>query len=170
MAEEHVPVDLCSEWVAGEIATRYLIVSHFIHNLPPKYGEAILEDIKKANYEAGYVAGKTTASALGKNDLKTLGNLFGGRKVLDPEVVYLSDERAIVHWRRCPVSTLMPTFEEWGLSDDYLETVCHIVELFDSGFVEGFNPNLTTQTPPELGETGLQKKGDFCSVVIMKKR
>jgi hypothetical protein len=170
LAEEHIPLEMCNEWVAGEIATRCLIVSYFIHNLPKKYGEEILEDIRKANYEAGYVAGKNAAKALGKNDLKTLGTLFGTTKVFNPEVVYLEDERAVIHWRTCPVPTLVPTFEEWGLSEDYLETVCPILELFDNGFVEGFNPDLMTQTPPETGETGLQRKGDFCSVVIMKKR
>ncbi len=170
MADEHVPLEMCNEWVAGEIATRCLIVSYFIHTLPGKYGEEILEDIKKANYEAGHVAGRNAAKALGKNDLKTLGELFGGTKVFNPEIVEISEDRAVVHWRSCPVPTLVPTFEEWGLTADYLETVCPILELFDHGFVEGFNPDLVTQTPPDVGETGLQRKGDFCTVVIMKRK
>ncbi|MFW9801556.1 MAG: hypothetical protein ACFFFC_02845 [Candidatus Thorarchaeota archaeon] len=162
--------ELCNELVAGEIATRCLIVSYFIHGLPGKYGEEILEDIKQANYDAGYVAGKNAAKAVGKNDLKTLGELFGGTKVFNPEIIELTEDRAVIHWRRCPVPSLVPTFEEMGLTEDYLATVCPILELFDNGFVEGWNPELEAQNPTEVGETHLQKGGDFCTVVIVKKR
>ncbi|MHA2004946.1 MAG: hypothetical protein ACW960_12675, partial [Candidatus Thorarchaeota archaeon] len=106
----------------------------------------------------------------GKNDLVTLGELFGGTKVFNPEIVDISEDRAVIHWRRCPVPTLIPTFEEMGLTEDYLATVCPILELFDNGFVEGWNPELEVQNPTEAGETHLQKGGEFCTVVITKKR
>ncbi len=170
LSDDELTWDLCNELVAGEIATRCLIVSYFIHRLPDKYGAEILEDIKQANYDAGYVAGRNAAKAMGKNDLVTLGELFGGTNVFNPEIVEISEDRAVIHWRRCPVPTLAPTFKEMNLSEDYLETVCPILELFDHGFVEGWNPELETQTPPDLGETGLQRGGDFCTVIIAKKR
>jgi hypothetical protein len=161
--------DLCNELVAGEIATRCLIVSYLIHRLPSKYGDEILEDIKKANYDAGYVAGKKAAESIGKNDLVTLGELFGGTKVFNPEIVEITEDRAVIHWRRCAVPTLVPAFKDEGLSEDYLTAVCPILELFDNGFVDGWNPELETKTPPEVGETALQKGGEFCTVIITKK-
>ncbi len=170
LAENELTWNLCNELVAGEIATRCLIVSYLINSLPGKYGDEILEDIKKANYDAGFVAGKNAAKAIGKNDLRTLGELFGGTKVFNPEIVEITEDRAVIHWRRCPVPTLIPEFEDIGLSAEYLETVCPILELFDNGFVEGWNPELEAQTPPQVGETHLQKKGNFCTVIITKKR
>ncbi|MHA2396504.1 MAG: hypothetical protein ACXAC0_07360 [Candidatus Thorarchaeota archaeon] len=170
LSDEEISWELCNELVAGEIATRCLIVSYLIHRLPGKYGDEILEDIKKANYDAGYVAGKNAAKAIGKNDLVTLGELFGNTKVFNPEIVEITDERAVIHWRRCAVPTLVTAFKDEGLSEDFLKTVCPILELFDHGFVEGWNPELETQTPPEVGETGLQKGGEFCTVIITKKR
>lgn len=170
MSNDELSWELCNELVAGEIATRCLIVSYFINRLPAKYGEEILEEIKQANYDAGFVAGKNAAKTVGKNDLKTLGELFGTTKVFNPEIVEISEDRAVIHWRRCPVPTLVPTFVEMGLSEDYLETVCPILELFDHGFVEGWNPALEAQTPPDVGETGLQSSGSFCTVIITKKR
>jgi hypothetical protein len=161
LSNDELTWDLCNELVAGEIATRCLIVSYFIHRLPDKYGTEILEDIKQA---------KNAAKAIGKNDLVTLGELFGGTKVFNPEIVDISEDRAVIHWRRCPVPTLIPTFEEMGLTEDYLATVCPILELFDNGFVEGWNPELEVQNPTEAGETHLQKGGEFCTVVITKKR
>jgi len=169
LVEDELTWNLCNDLVAGEIATRCLIVSYLINSLPGKYGEEILEDIKKANYDAGFVAGKNAAMAFGKNDLVTLGELFGGTKVFNPEIVEISEDRAVIHWRRCPVPTLIPEFKDIGLSEDYLETVCPILELFDNGFVEGWNPDLEAQTPPQTGETHLQKKGEFCTIIITKK-
>lgn len=99
LSDEELTWELCNELVAGEIATRCLIVSYLIHRLPRKYGSEILEDIKKANYDAGYVAGKSAAKAIGKNDLVTLGELFGGTKVFNPEIVEITDDRAEIHWR-----------------------------------------------------------------------
>ena len=90
-------------------------------------------------------------------------------KVFNAEIVEISEDRAVIHWRRCPVPTLIPEFKDIGLSEDYLETVCSILELFDNGFVEGWNPDLEAQTPPQVGETHLQKKGEFCTVIITKK-
>jgi hypothetical protein len=162
--------ELCNELVAGEIGIRCLIVSYLVHRLPSKYGEEILEDIKKANYDAGYNAGKNAAKSVEKNDLVTLAELFGGTKVFNPDIVEISEDRAVIHWRRCPVPKLVPAFEDEGLSQEYLETVCPILELFDNGFVDGWNPDLQAQTPPEVGETGLQRNGDFCTVIITKKR
>ncbi|MFW9886598.1 MAG: hypothetical protein ACFFER_00335 [Candidatus Thorarchaeota archaeon] len=170
LTNDNLTWDLCNQLVAAEIATRCLIVSYFIHRLPGKYGEEILEDIKQANYDAGFVAGKNAAKAAGKNDLKTLGELFGGTEVFNPEAVEISDDKAVIHWRRCPVPALIPAFKEMGLSADYLGTVCPILELFDNGFVEGWNPDLEAHNPTEVGETGLQKGGEFCTVVIRKKR
>lgn len=170
LSDEELTWDLCNELVAGEIATRCLIVSYLIHRLPGKYGNEILDDLKKANYDAGYVAGKSAAKAIGKNDLVTLGELFGGTKVFNPEIVEISEDRAVIHWRRCPVPTLVPVFKDEGLSEDYLKMVCPILELFDNGFVEGWNPELETKTPPQVGETWLQKGGDFCTVIITKKK
>ncbi|MHA3964142.1 MAG: hypothetical protein AM325_011470 [Candidatus Thorarchaeota archaeon SMTZ1-45] len=168
MSNDELSWELCNELVAGEIATRCLIVSYLIHRLPDKYGDEILEDIKKANYDAGFVAGKNAAKAIGKNDLVTLGELFGGTSVFNPEIIEISEERAVIHWRRCPVPTLIPAFNDEGLSSSYIETVCPILELFDNGFVEGWNPELQAQTPPEIGETDLQKGGEFCTVIITK--
>lgn len=168
MTNDELSWELCNELVAGEIATRCLIVSYLIHRLPAKYGSKILEDIKKANYDAGFVAGKNAAKTIGKNDLVSLGELFGGTKVFNPEIVEISEKRAVIHWRSCPVPTLLPVFKDEGLSEDYLETVCPILELFDNGFVKGWNPALQLQTPPEVGETNLQKGGNFCTVIITK--
>ncbi|MFX1261181.1 MAG: hypothetical protein ACFFAZ_03770 [Promethearchaeota archaeon] len=169
MSSDELTWELCNELVAGEIATRCLIVSYFIHRLPGKYGEEILEDIKQANYDAGFVAGKNAAKAAGKNDLKTLGELFGGTKVFNPEAVEISEDRAVIRWRRCPVPTLIPTIKEMGLSESYLGTICPILELFDNGFVEGWNPELEAQNPTQFGKTGLQKGGEYCTIVIAKK-
>ncbi|MFX1604961.1 MAG: hypothetical protein ACFFDD_03570 [Promethearchaeota archaeon] len=169
MSDQELTWDLCNELVAGEIATRCLIVSYLIHRLPGKYGDEILEDLKKANYDAGFHAGKTAAKAIGKNDLVTLGELFGGTKVFNPEIVEIAEDRVVIHWRRCPVPALVPAFKDEGLSEDYLKIVCPILELFDNGFVEGWNPELAAKTPPEVGETHLQKGGDFCTVIITKK-
>lgn len=170
LADEELTWDLCNELVAGEIATRCLIVSYLIHRLPDKYGDEILEDLKKANYDAGYHAGKSAAKDVGKNDLITLGELFGGTRVFNPEIVEISEDRAVIHWRRCPVPTLVPAFEDAGLFRDFLDIACPILELFDNGFVEGWNPELQVQTPPEVEETGLQRDGEFCTVIISKKR
>lgn len=168
-SDENLSWDLCNELVAGEIATRCLIVSYLIHRLPGKYGDEILEDIKKANYDAGYFAGKNAAKVIGKNDLVTLAELFGNTKVFNPEIVEITKDRAVIHWRKCSVPTLVPAFKDEGLSENYLEMVCPILELFDNGFVEGWNPGLETMTPPEVGETNLQKGGEFCTVIITKK-
>lgn len=169
MTNDELSWELCNELVAGEIATRCLIVSYLINRLPTKYGDAILEDIKKANYDAGYVAGRNAAKAIGKNDLVSLGELFGSTKVFNPEIVDISEDRAVIHWRRCAVPTLIPALKNEGLSEDYIEKVCPILEHFDNGFVEGWNPQLQAQTPPEVGEMSLQKGGNFCTVIISKK-
>lgn len=169
MASDKLTWERCNELVAGEVGIRCLIVSYLIHRLPRKYGEEILEDIKKANYDAGYNAGKNAAKAVGKNDLITLAEFLGGTKVFNPEIVQVSEDRAIIHWRTCPVPTLVTAFEDEGLSRKYLETVCPILELFDNGFVKGWNPEIHVQTPPEVGEKGLQKNGDFCTIIITRK-
>ena len=172
MSEEKVSIETCKELVSGEIATRGLIVGFLVKALRDKYGDEVIEIVKKANYESGKVAGRNAAKALGKNDLATIADLFGrsvGTKLFNPEVIEESKNRVVIHWRSCPVPPLLLTFKERGFPSNYLQFLCPILEAFDNGFVEGFNPKLTAMTPPEVGETGLNEDGAFCTIVISKK-
>lgn len=108
-----------------------------------------MENIKKANYEARKVAGRNAAKALDKNDLATIADLFGrsvATKLFNPKVIEESKDRVVIHWCSCPVPPLRLTFKEWGFPGDYLQLLCPILEAFDNGFVEGFNPRLTAMT------------------------
>lgn len=172
MSEEKVSIETCKELVSGEIATRCLIVGLLVKELRDKYGDEVIETVKRANYESGRVAGRNAAKALGKNDLATIADLFGrsvATKLFDPEIEEESKNRVVVHWRSCPVPPLLLTFKERGFPDNYLQFLCPILEAFDNGFVEGFNPKLTAMTPPEVGETGLNEGEAFCTIVISKK-
>lgn len=109
---------------------------------------------------------------MGKNDLATIADLFGrsvGTKVFNPEIVESKKDHVVIHCHSNPIPHLFPTFEERDVPSDYLQLLCPILERFDNGFVEGFNPELTAMTPPEVGETGLNKRGPFCTIVISKK-
>ena len=76
LSDKEISWELCNELVAGEIETRRLIVSYFIHRLPGKYGDEILEDIKKANYDAGNAAGKNAAKSIGKKRFSNTRRIF----------------------------------------------------------------------------------------------
>lgn len=173
MSEEKVPLETCKELVSGEIATRGLIVGLVAKPLRERYGDDVLEIIRNANYEAGKVAGRNAAKALARNDLAAIADLFGrstATKQFNPEIVEETEDRVVIHWRSCPIPSLLVNFKEKVFPDDYLDFLCPILELFDNGFVEGFNPNLTAKTPPQTGETYLNKKGDFCTIIISKKK
>jgi len=173
MSEEKVPLEVCKELVSGEIATRGLIVGLLAKPLLERYGDEVLEIIRNANYEAGKVAGGNAARASGKNDLAAIADLFGrstATKVFNPEIVEESADRVVIHWRSCPIPSLISSLKKRGFPDDYLDFLCPILELFDNGFVEGFNPNLTAMTPPQTGEKGLNKKEDFCTIIISTKK
>lgn len=172
MTTDQISMSLCKELVASEISTRCFIVGFLTKKLLDEYGNKVLDTIKEANYEAGLVSGKQAAQALGKNDLEALARLFGessGTKVFDPELIELTRDKAIVHWRGCSVPLLIGPFKDRGMPDDYLEFICPILEQFDKGFAEGFNPELTVRTPPEVGEMGLAKGDKYCTVIVMKK-
>ena len=172
MSKEKVSLETCRELISGEIATRGLIVGFLVKALRDKYGNEITQLVKKANYEAGEIAGKNAARASVENDLATIADLFGrsvGTKLFNPEIVERSEGRVVIHWRSCPIPPLLSTFKEKGFPNDYLQLLCPILERFDNGFVKGFNPELTAMTPPEVGETGLNKNGSFCTIVISKK-
>jgi len=173
MTTDQISMDLCKELVASEMSTRCFIVGFLTKNLLDRYGDEVLETLRQANYEAGLISGKHWAEVLGKNDLEALARLFGessGTKVFNPELIELTSDRAVVHWRSCPVPSLIGPFRDRGMPDNYLDFICPILELFDRGFAEGFNPQLTAKTPPEVGETGLNKGEKYCTVVITKKQ
>lgn len=173
MSEEKVSLEMCKKLVSGEIATRGLIVGLLTKPLQERYGDDVLEIIRNANYEAGKVAGRNTARALARNSLAAIADLFGrstATKLFNPKIVKETGDRVVIHWRSCPIPSLLSNFKEKGFADDYLDFLCSILEPFDNGFVEGFNQSLTAMTPPQTGETGLNKKGDFCTIIISKKK
>lgn len=173
MTTDQISMELCKELVGAEISTRCFIVGFLADKLLEKYGDEVLDTLRQASYEAGLISGKQCAQVMGRNDLEALAKLFGessGTKVFNPELVELTGDKAVVHWRSCPVPALIGPFTDRGMPEDYLDFVCPILELFDRGFAEGFNPELTAKTPPELGEAGLNKGKKYCTVVIMKKQ
>jgi hypothetical protein len=173
LTEETIPLVKCGEFVSGEIATRGLIVGLLTKPLYERYGPDALEIIKKANYDAGRTAGRNTARSLPSNDLSAIAELFGrstSTKHFNPEIVEETEDRVVIHWRSCPMPSLLASLKEKGFGEDYLDFLCPILELFDNGFVEGFNPGLTAMTPPQTGETGLKSNGDFCTIIMSKKK
>lgn len=155
--------------VSGEMATRFQIIGYLAEMLQRTHGNGIISAIKEAHFETGKVAGASAAKALGKNDLSTITDLFtdtSGIDLFKPEIIERTQDRVVIHWRSCPVPSLLKTFKKWDFPDDFFQLLCPIIESFENGFVEGFNPKLTIMTPPEVGETGLNSNGLFCTVII----
>ena len=158
--------------VSGEMATRFQIIGYLAEMLRRTHGNEIISAIKEAHFEIGKVAGANVAKALGKNDLTTITDLFtdtSGVDLFKPEIVERTQNRVVIRWRSCPVPALLKTFKEWDFLDDFLQFLCPIIESFENGFIEGLNPELTIMTPPEVGETGLNKNESFCTVIISNK-
>ena len=173
LSEERIPLRECGELVSAEIATRGLILGLVAKSLNEKYGRDAVEIIEKASYEAGRTAGRNAARSLPSNDLSSIAELFGrsaATRHFNPEIVEHTKDRVVIHWRSCPIPSLLADFKQKGLGDDYLGFLCPIVEHLDNGFVEGFNPGLTAMTPPQTGEMGLTGNGGFCTIIISKKK
>lgn len=167
-----ISLETCEELVSGEMATRFQIIGYLAEMLRRTHGNEIISAIKEAHFETGKVAGANVAKALGKNDLSTIIDLFtdtSGVDLFKPEIIERTQDRVAIHWRSCPVPALLKTFKEWDFPNDFLQFLCPIIESFENGFIEGFNPELTIMTPPEVGETGLNKNGSFCTVIISNK-
>ncbi len=172
MINGSISLETCEELVSGEMATRFQIIGYLAEMLRRIHEDEIISAIKEAHFETGKVAGANMAKALGKNDLSTITDLFtdtSGVHLFKPEIVERTQNRVVIHWRSCPVPALLKTFKEWDFPSDFLQFLRPIIESFENGFVEGFNPELTIMTPPEVGETGLIKNGSFCTVIISNK-
>lgn len=164
-----VASDECVELVAAEIATRGRIVGIFLHLLKEKSNTDFSEAASKASYLAGRIAGQKAAEAIGKNDLDTLRHILAeslSTKVFDPVLAKSSENEFELEWRTCPIASLADDFGKLGYDQEYLPRICGILEMFDNGFVEGFNPTFRAKTPPELETALLSSGADRCRLVV----
>lgn len=172
MNSEMISIDGCAELVAAEIATRARIVGIFLALMREKYDVDVHTIAEEANYLAGKIAGRKAAQASRANDLDTLMSLLvdsAATRVFGPELVDSSEESFTLKWKTCPVASTARDFIDLGYGADYLPTLCRILERFDNGFVEGFNPELHAITAPELGTDLLSSGADGCKMIVTTK-
>ena len=131
--------EMLREQLYGAYKNRAMMYYHIFQELKKEVGEGKAADImKRGIYNRGLEIGKkyeTFAPA----DLEGLKNAFlagsaDKGKMFQPEVLRCDGAGLDIHMRNCP---LKKAYEEAGLSDEEIATMCNIAATVDYGTFEG---------------------------------
>ncbi len=114
----------------------YLIFDEMRRQLGAEQAEEILG---RAIYRRGVQKGKEKYARFGPHDLAGLkeafvGGIPDGGRMFQPEVIRCDRQGLDVKFHRCP---LRDAWQEAGLPDDEVATICRIAARVDNGTFEG---------------------------------
>ena len=146
---------LLREQLYGAYKNRGMMYYHIFQELRKAVGDKKAADIMKGGiYNRGLEIGKkyekfAPADLEGLKDAFLAGSADQG-KMFQPEVVRCDGEGLDIHMRNCP---LREAYEEAGLSDEEIATMCDIAAVVDYGTFEGagFRFFADTWKPGEAG-------------------
>ena len=132
----------------GSFKNRAMMYYHIYEELKKEVGEDKAADIiKRGIYKRGLEIGKQFAE-YGPSDINGLKDAFLGfipdeGKMLQPEVMRCDDNGVDIKFHRCP---LKEAWQEAGLSDGEVATMCEIAAIVDYGIFEGAGFEFTADT------------------------
>ena len=146
---------LLREQLYGAYKNRGMMYYHIFQELRKEVGsEKAAAIMKRGIYNRGLEIGKkyekfAPADLEGLKDAFLAGSADQG-KMFQPEVVRCDGEGLDIHMRNCP---LREAYEEAGLSDEEIATMCDIAAVVDYGTFEGagFRFFADTWKPGEAG-------------------
>lgn len=162
MREESLPLRKVAEYVSGELTNSRLAMGLLVKSFLEKYGGEAVETAKRAVYQAGRVVGDEMAQSAEDKSIQTLVKLMLSSpydQIFDAKLEELGKDKAVIHWRRCPVKE---KFERIGFQEKLIKTLCQVMEQYDAGIIEGFNSAF--KCVPPAGPPGPCK----CQIYIKK--
>ena len=148
MPEETIPSKDVVEYVGGELVNSRLAMGFLVKAFLDRLGEETIEIAKKALYNSGSVVGRGLSKTVEEKSIPNLVRMmlaFPYKQIFDAKIEHLSEEKAVIHWRLCP---LKEKFKEMGMSESEMRILCPILEQYDVGIVEGFD-NRFKCVPPK---------------------
>ncbi len=147
MPEETFPSKDVVEYVGGELVNSRLAMGSLVKAFLDKWGEETIEIAKKALYNAGSIVGGGLSKAVEEKSIPNLVRMmlaFPYDQIFDAKIEHLSEDKAVIHWRVCP---LKERFKGIGMSESEMRILCPILEQYDVGIVEGFDPRFKCVPP-----------------------
>ncbi|MGD8916661.1 MAG: L-2-amino-thiazoline-4-carboxylic acid hydrolase [Syntrophobacterales bacterium] len=143
------------EQLYGAYKNRGMMYYHIFQELRKEVGDEKAADVmKRGIYKRGLEIGKKYKE-FAPADLEGVKNAFlagsaDQGKMFQPEVLRCDGEGLDIHMRNCP---LKEAYEEAGLSDEEIATMCHIAAAVDYGTFEGAGFRFFAETwkPGEAG-------------------
>jgi hypothetical protein len=136
------------EQLRGAIKSRAMVYYQVYQELIPEVGqEKAKEILKQAIYKRGLAIGRQFRQH-SPDDLEGLKKAFmhfvpdhGG--MFDPEVLREDGEHLDIHMAQCP---LKEAWQEAGVDDETLATMCEIAGIVDNGTFEGAGFSISGET------------------------
>jgi len=147
LPEEAVSSKDVVEYVGGELVNSRLAMSFLVRAFLDRWGEETIEIAKKALYHAGSVLGSGLSKKVEEKSIPNLVRMmlaFPYNQIFDAKIEHLSEDKAVIHWRLCP---LKEKFKEMSMSESEMRILCPILEQYDVGIVEGFDPRFKCVPP-----------------------